>query len=181
MKHLSWLVAAGALALGTAAQADDSATVRQTEYGFVAGVDNTAQNGTYSWKGIPFAKPPVGDLRWRAPQDPTPWPGQLSARTYGNACAQNGGLYGPGANNRYDRTIPDKLNQASGNEDCLYLNVWRPSTSATGLPVMVFVYGGSNVSGYTADPLYEGAALARAANAVVVTVNYRVGILGFFS
>ena len=69
--------------------------------------------------------------------------------------------------------------QAVGSEDCLYLNIWRPATNRGGLPVIVFVHGGSNVSGYTADPVYDGAALAQSANAIVVTVNYRLDVLGF--
>ena len=68
-----------------------------------------------------------------------------------------------------------------GSEDCLYLNVWRPTTKETNLPVIVFFHGGSNVSGYTADPMYDGAALAKTANAIVVTPNFRVGILGFLN
>lgn len=182
MKTMRWLITACvALLAATGVHADTSTTVRQTEYGFVAGADQTGTNGTYAWRGVPYAKPPVGALRWRAPQDPEPWGGERPAREFAAACAQNGGLYGPGANNRYDRTVGTMLGVASGSEDCLYLNIWRPSTAATGLPVMVFVHGGSNVSGYTADPLYDGAALARAANAVVVTVNYRLGIFGFFT
>ena len=94
---------------------------------------------------------------------------------------QYGRIYGPGANNRHDPTIGTTLNQAVGSEDCLYLNVWRPADREDDLPVIVFVHGGSNVSGYTADPVYDGAALAKAANAVVVTVNYRLGIFGFLS
>ena len=66
-----------------------------------------------------------------------------------------------------------------GREDALYLNIWRPATAVTGLPVVFFIHGGSNVSGYTADPVYDGAALARAANVVVVTANYRVGVFGW--
>lgn len=100
---------------------------------------------------------------------------------FGNACAQYGRIYGPGANNRYDLTIGTTLNEAVGSEDCLYLNIWRPATNHGGLPVIVFVHGGSNVSGYTADPVYDGAELAKAANAVVVSVNYRLGIFGFLS
>jgi para-nitrobenzyl esterase len=73
------------------------------------------------------------------------------------------------------------LNQAVGSEDCLYLNIWRPATREDDLPVIVFIHGGSNVSGYTADPVYDGANLARTANAVVVSVNYRLGIFGFLS
>lgn len=73
----------------------------------------------------------------------------------------------------YTGLAPDVV----GSEDCLYLNVWRPATTTENLPVIVFVHGGSNVTGYTADPVYDGAALAKAANAVVVTVNYRLGVL----
>ncbi len=104
-----------------------------------------------------------------------------STQQFGNACAQYGRIYGPGANNQYDATIGTTLNQAVGSEDCLYLNIWRPATHQGGLPVIVFIHGGSDVSGYTADPVYDGAALAKAANAVVVTVNYRLGIFGFFN
>jgi para-nitrobenzyl esterase len=154
---------------------------RETRFGPVVGVDDSARTGTLFWKGVPFAKPPVGDLRWRAPVDPDHWRHPRLTQHFGNACAQYGRIYGPGANNRYDETIATTLNQAVGAEDCLYLNIWRPATHQGGLPVIVFVHGGSNVSGYTADPVYDGAALARTANAVVVSVNYRLGILGFFS
>ncbi|MFO1288008.1 MAG: carboxylesterase family protein, partial [Rubrivivax sp.] len=81
----------------------------------------------------------------------------------------------------YDATIATTLNTAVGSEDCLFLNIWRPATAEAALPVIVFIHGGSNVSGYTADPVYDGAALAKAANAVVVTVNYRLGIFGWLN
>jgi para-nitrobenzyl esterase len=112
-----------------------------------------------------------------------PWISTLSAQKFGNACLQNGRIYGPGANNTYDATIATTLNTPVGSEDCLTLNVWRPAsaTAAANLLVIAFVYGGSNISGYTADPVYDGAALAKSANAVVVTLNYRVGILGFLN
>ncbi len=154
---------------------------RFTTLGVIQGTDDSATSGTYSWKGIPFAKPPVGALRWAAPVDPDPWTTARSTKQFGNACVQYGRIYGPGANNAYDATIGTTLTQAVGSEDCLYLNVWRPATQDSGLPVIVFIHGGSNVSGYTADPIYDGAALAKAANAVVVTANYRVGIFGFLS
>ena len=125
--------------------------------------------------------PCVGALRWRAPVDPDAWSTALDATRFGNACLQNGRIYGPGQNNTYDASIGATLNTPVGSEDCLTLNVWRPQGDATGLPVIFFVYGGSNISGYTADPVYDGANLAKAANAVVVTVNYRVGPLGFFN
>jgi para-nitrobenzyl esterase len=150
---------------------------RDTVYGAIEGVEEA---GVYSWKGIPFAKPPVGELRWRAPVEPDAWSGTRSAKAFGNASVQFGRLFGPGANNRYDATIGQSLNTAVGSEDCLTLNIWRPASGASGLPVMYFIYGGSNFSGYTADPMYDGAALARTVNAVVVTANYRLGIFGWF-
>jgi para-nitrobenzyl esterase len=154
---------------------------RRIELGVIVGSDDSASTGTYAWKGVPFARPPVGGLRWKPPVDPEPWGSPRATQQFGNACVQYGRIYGPGANNRYDATIGTTLNQAVGSEDCLYLNIWRPATNHGGLPVLVFVHGGSNVSGYTADPVYDGAALARTANAVVVTVNYRLGIFGFLN
>jgi len=154
---------------------------RQTAFGTVIGTDNSATSKTYAWKGVPFAKPPVGDLRWKPPSDPAPWTTPRSTQQFGNACAQLGRLYGPGSNNKYDETIGTTLGKTVGNEDCLYLNIWRPATTAAMLPVIVFVHGGSNITGYTADPIYDGSHLAATANAVVVTVNYRLGLLGFFN
>lgn len=154
---------------------------RSTSYGAIVGNNDTAGTGTYSWKGVPFAKPPVGALRWKAPVEPDGWSGQLATKAFGNACLQNGRIYGPGANNRYDSSIASTLNTPVGSEDCLTLNIWRPAGDSVNLPVIVFVYGGSNISGYTADPVYDGAALAKVANAVVVTTNYRVGVLGFMN
>lgn len=172
---------------------------RDTHFGKVVGVDDSDRTGTLAWKGVPFAKPPVGALRWKAPVDPDRWNRPRPTQQFANACAQYGRIYGPGANNRYDATIGTTLNQAVGSEDCLYLNIWQPVKDdrrgnrdddrgrdegngrgdRDALPVIVFVHGGSDVSGYTADPVYDGAALAKAANAVVVTVNYRLGIFGF--
>ncbi|MEJ5988518.1 carboxylesterase family protein [Ramlibacter sp. PS3R-8] len=152
--------------------------VRTTHLGRVRG---SAHAGVLSWKGIPFAQPPVGALRWQPPVEPAAWASIRDTQEFGAACAQYGRVYGPGSNNRYDETIGTTLNQSVGSEDCLYLNVWRPTGSAGDLPVIVFFHGGSNVSGYTADPVYDGAALAKAANAVVITPNFRLGILGFLS
>jgi len=154
---------------------------RNTQFGAVQGVNDAGASGTYYWLGIPFAAAPVGSLRWKAPVDPTPWSSTLATQKFGNACVQYGRIYGPGSNNTYDATIGTTLNQAVGSEDCLYLNIWRPSTDADNLPVIVFIHGGSNVSGYTADPWYNGANLAKTANAVVVTVNYRVGLFGWLN
>jgi len=184
MTRAPWLAAACiAFALQTPVWAGGgpSPVEQRTRFGTVIGFDDSAATGTYAWKGVPFAKPPIGALRWKAPVDPDAWASPKATQQFGNACAQYGRIYGPGANNRYDLTIATTLNQAVGSEDCLYLNIWRPATRQGGLPVIVFIHGGSDVSGYTADPVYDGAALAKAANAVVVTVNYRLGIFGFFN
>lgn len=155
--------------------------VRSTVHGQVQGVDDAQSSGTHYWKGIPFARPPVGALRWRGPLDPEAWTGIRDATEFGNACAQYGRLYGPGANNKYDATIGTTLNKAVGSEDCLTLNIWRPVGPQTRLPVVLFIFGGSNVSGYTADPVYDGAMLAKTADVVVVTANYRLGIFGWLN
>lgn len=168
------------LMLAACGGSSDDSLVRKTHLGEVQGAQD-ATASTWSWKGIPYAKPPVGALRWQPPQEPDAWTGARTATAFGNACAQYGRIYGPGANNRYDETIGTTLNQAVGSEDCLYLNVWRPATTDENLPVIVFLHGGSNVSGYTADPMYDGAALAKTANAIVVTPNFRLGILGFMN
>jgi len=158
-----------------------SPVVRATQYGPIEGVDDTARSGTFYWFGVPFARPPVGALRWKAPVDPDPWTSTLPTKVFANACVQIGMTIGPGANNTYDTTIATTMNQAVGSEDCLYLNVWRPATGEANLPVIVFIHGGYFLAGYTADPVYNGANLAKAANAVVVTVNYRLGVFGWFS
>ncbi|MBX3656015.1 MAG: carboxylesterase family protein [Ramlibacter sp.] len=181
-KNRLWATAAlCASTLLSACGGSDGPEFRTTAYGKVQGINDAAGTGTYAWKGVPFAKPPVGALRWKAPMEPDAWEGTRAARTFGNACLQNGRIYGPGANNTYDASIATTLNTPVGAEDCLTLNIWRPAGDARDLPVIVFVYGGSNVSGYTADPVYDGAALAKATNAVVVTTNYRLGMLGFMN
>lgn len=159
----------------------DGPMVRQITAGKIEGVDDSAGSGTYYWKGIPFAQPPVGALRWRAPVAPEAWSGIRSATRFGNACLQIGRFFGPGANNTYDATIGAMLGKPTGSEDCLFVNIWRPATDEKNLPVLLFIHGGSNISGYTADPLYDGAKLARTTNAVVITASYRLGILGFLN
>lgn len=156
-----------------------SENVRLTRTTHLGEVQGAVSGGALTWKGIPYAKAPVGALRWQAPQDAVAWNTRRTTTEFGPACSQYGRIYGPGANNRYDATIGTTLFQAVGSEDCLYLNVWRPAHGHENLPVIVFFHGGSNVSGYTADPVYDGAALAKKADAVVVTANFRLGILGF--
>ena len=159
----------------------DGPMVRQTTAGKIEGVDDSAGSGTYYWKGVPFAKAPVGALRWRAPVAPEAWSGIRPAAIFGNACLQIGRIFSPGLNNTYDATIGTNLGKPVGSEDCLFVNIWRPATAEKNLPVLLFIHGGSNISGYTADPLYDGAKLARTANAVVITASYRLGILGFLN
>ena len=155
-------------------------TLRVTTFGPVRGVDEQATTGTWAWKGLPFARPPVGALRWRAPVAPLPWTGVRAADRFAGASKQTGRLYGPGANNRCDATIGATLGRPLGSEDSLYLNIWQPAAPAQVLrPVIVWVHGGSNICGYTADPVYDGATLARTAGVVVVSIAYRLGIFGF--
>ena len=154
---------------------------RSTAFGVVVGTNDAAASGTLSWKGVPYAKAPVGALRWAPPVDPDPWATAKMTTQFGNACVQSGRLYGPGSNNRYDATIGTTLGTTLGSEDCLYLNIWQPASATGPLPVVVWVHGGSNISGYTGDPMYDGANLAKTANVVVVSVNYRLGVFGFLN
>jgi para-nitrobenzyl esterase len=117
--------------------------------------------GIVSYKGIPFAAPPVGDLRWKAPQPVASWTGDRAANEYAASCAQNSRL---GA-------------EARVSEDCLYLNVFAPK-DAKNLPVMVWIHGGSNLNG--SGSIYNGPAFAKS-GVVMVSVNYRMGALGFFA
>ena len=180
-KSLRWGAACLAAVLTTACGGSGGTPpeLRETRYGMVRGTDDSATSGTYAWKGVPYAQPPVGALRWQPPAEPAAWMGERSTTRFGSACLQMGRIYGPGANNRFDDTIGQTLNTPLGSEDCLTLNIWRPATAQDNLPVLVFIHGGSGISGYTADPVYDGAALAKSANAVVVTANYRLDVLGY--
>ena len=183
--RFAWLGAAAmatTLILSGCGSSGSDPQSRTTQYGDVEGVNDSAASGTYFWKGLPYAKPPVGALRWKAPVAPASWTNTLQAKTFGASCIQNPRLYSPGNNNTFDATVGDNLvsGNTPGSEDCLSLNIWRPATADKNLPVIVFIHGGSNITGYTADPMYDGAALARKANAVVVSANYRLGQLGFF-
>ncbi|MZD06650.1 carboxylesterase family protein, partial [Streptomyces sp. SID5785] len=106
--------------------------------------------------------------------------GVRDATAYGDGCVQQGRLFSPAPSGpHYGLDVRDGLNRSVGSEDCLTLNVFRPSGTRQHLPVIVFVHGGSNVVGYSADPMYDGRELARRADAVVVTVNYRLGVFGW--
>ncbi|MEU6394401.1 carboxylesterase family protein [Streptomyces sp. NPDC046939] len=177
---LGMMMAATSTTAASAHSAPATPIVRQTDLGRVSGLDQSRSTGTYSWLGIPYAEPPVGALRWHAPVTHRPWDGARDATAYGDGCIQQGRMFSPAPSGpHYGLDIRDGLNKPVGSEDCLTLNVHRPSTSQDNLPVIVFIHGGSNVVGYSADPMYDGRALARKANAVVVTVNYRLGALGW--
>tara|TARA_B110001454_G_scaffold189118_1_gene187534 strand:- start:2652 stop:4244 length:1593 start_codon:yes stop_codon:yes gene_type:complete len=142
--------------------------VAQTEAGLVQGV-GCEHRPVHVFKGIPFARPPLGALRWQPPQPVVPWDGIRLAKEAGPACVQTA-------------TPPQAfytVDQSLMSEDCLYLNIWAPEDAA-GLPVMVWIHGGALIWGAGSDPWYDGTALAEK-GVVVVSFNYRLGILGYFS
>ena len=121
------------------------------------------KNGLTVYKGIPFASPPVGELRWKAPQPAAGWDGVRMADKFAPGAVQG-------------------INPPSGkSEDCLYLNVWSPAKSPKEkVPVLVWIYGGGFAFGYTSDPMYDGANLEKK-GVILVSIPYRVGQLGFFA
>jgi len=129
-------------------------------------LEGTAEDGLMVYRGIPFAAPPVGTLRWRAPPPAAKWDGVRKADAFGRACLQ--------------------INQAIANlptpsEDCLYLNVWTPATRADERrPVMVWIHGGGFTAGTPPERLYHGEAIARK-GVVVVSLAYRLGVFGFLA
>jgi para-nitrobenzyl esterase len=130
-------------------------------------IDKTS--GVRMFRAIPFAAPPVGDLRWRAPQPVKPWQGVRKADQFSAQCMQG-------------RIFGDMGFRASGmNEDCLYLNVWTPAKSGKErLPVLVYFYGGGFAAGDGSEPRYDGASMAQK-GIVALTVNYRLGVFGFLA
>jgi para-nitrobenzyl esterase len=138
-------------------------------------VQGQVNGGTREFLGIPYAAPPVGPLRWSRPVPATPWVGTLDATHYSSACPQ----------------LPAGAGTPSENEDCLYLNVWTPDPApAAPKPVMIWIHGGGNLTGSTGDLVpfpgfedarfYDGHTLAGTRDVVIVTVNYRLGVFGFF-
>jgi len=177
---LGMAVVATLVTVTAPASAHDASVVRRTTLGLVKGSDESRSTGTVSWRGIPYAEPPVGRLRWHSTVTHRPWHGVRDARSFGNGCVQEGRLFSPAPSGpHYGLDIRDGLKKPVGAEDCLTLNVSRPSDDRRDLPVIVFIYGGSNMVGYSADPMYDGRALARKADAVVVTINYRTGVFGW--
>jgi para-nitrobenzyl esterase len=143
----------------------------KVEGGLVSGTPGWGW-GIREYRGIPYAAAPVGNLRWRPPQPVVPWQGVRVADRFSPACVQrpmspNSGSWNAGLINT--------------SEDCLYLNVWTPAASADEkLPVLVWIHGGGGVSGSSAEPIYDGNALAKK-GVVVVSVNYRLNVFGWFA
>src|SRR5580658_8730580 len=130
---------------------------------------STPKDGVRSFKGIPFAQPPVGDLRWREPQPVKNWTGARNADQFGPRCMQR---TSPGA---------DYWFRSNGmSEDCLYLNVWTAAKSGNErLPVLVYIFGGGFQNGDGSEPRYDGESMARN-GMVAISINYRLNIFGFF-
>jgi para-nitrobenzyl esterase len=154
----------------------DADSLRQTPSGDVVGFSDQYQ--THAWLGIPYAKAPTGDRRWRAPLPLDPWQGTLEALAYSPPCTQLWGQVS-GIDDGNDGDVV-------GDEDCLYLNIWAPAfapgeiaVAGSGLPVMVWIHGGGNTIG-TANT-YQGHHLAASQQVIYVGINYRLGMLGWFS
>lgn len=165
--RLSCLAAFAAWSLPVATlAAPEAPTTIATQSGKLLGESAAAVR---VFKGIPFAAPPVGALRWRAPQPAAHWRGTRDARLWGPVCPQP---TAPGMN-----SVPAGQRMS---EDCLYLNVWAPAGATGRAPVMVWIHGGALVMGAGSFPEFDGSAFARD-GVVLVTLNYRLGALGFFA
>jgi para-nitrobenzyl esterase len=154
----------GMAATGAAAQVN---TELRTTAGLVQGATGTG-TGIRVFKNIPFAAPPVGDLRWQPPRPAASWEGVRQATEFGPRCLQ-GPIFG------------DMVFRDQPSEDCLYLNVWTPARTASDrLPVMVWIHGGGFQAGSASEPRQDGEALARK-GVVLVGINYRLGVFGFLA
>ncbi|MBV1878289.1 MAG: carboxylesterase/lipase family protein [Pseudomonadales bacterium] len=137
-----------------------------TSCGKIQGVQ---RDGIAAFKGIPYAAPPVGERRWLPPADPTPWSGVRVATEYGKWALQN----------KSDMDAIMGAEQGQQAEDCLSLNVWTPGLDNAKRPVMVWLHGGGFTIGAGSQGVYEGVSLANHGDLVVVTINYRLGVMGF--
>jgi len=155
------VILAGISAVTFASGIDSSSLVVSTKQGLLRGV---AADSVYAWKGIPYAKAPIGDLRFRAPQPPVSWQGVRDASKMGNVAPQN-------------RRATNEANKR--NEDCLSLNIWSPAADGRKRPVMFWIHGGGFLVGSGSAPMYDGTNLSKNGNVVVVNINYRLGALGF--
>jgi len=180
IRRLSMAVAAGIAIAGLCAcngqtaradRAPDRAVVG-VEGGQVAGAE---VSGVWSYKGIPYAAPPVGTLRWRPPQPVVRWEGVRAATAFAPACLQ---AHRPADTDFDDIIAFYGLNIDRTSEDCLYLNIWTAAAGGARAPVMVWIHGGGLTAGHGGEPTYDGTALAKR-GIVLVTINYRLGPLGY--
>lgn len=159
------------------ASCSDPNPVLKIEGGQVTGVQ-TPTEGVIAYKGIPFAAPPVGDLRWKEPQPVVPWEGVRVADKYGDAASQV--TWDP-------QSFYGREWRASGSvpftEDCLYLNIWTPAAGKTGkkLPVAMWIHGGGYREGFSYEPEMDGGEDYASRGVILVQVTYRLGVMGFFS
>jgi para-nitrobenzyl esterase len=160
---------AGLAAVGIAT-AEQPNTVVRVDTGQLQGV---IEDGVVSYKGVPFAAPPVGEMRWRPPQPVMPWNGVRQAAEFGADCMQ--GRFGP-------PPVPGAPPAPGPSENCLYVNVWRPANAspAAKLPVMFWIYGGGFMGGSSSSPFTSGTQFAKQ-GVILVAANYRVGRFGFFA
>jgi para-nitrobenzyl esterase len=164
-----------AMCLGTVARSQTPPVVR-VESGELQGA---VADGVEAFKGIPFAAPPVGELRWRPPQPAAKWTGVRPAVEFGADCMQ--GRFGPPPPAASSTVAPATPPARVPSEACLFLNVWRPAApTARNLPVMVWIYGGGFTGGSSAAPTTSGVEFAKQ-GVVLVSLNYRVGRFGFFA
>jgi para-nitrobenzyl esterase len=169
LKNALVTVTAAVLSIAGLARAEVACTEPvQTGSGQVRGM-KAAGTPTCAWKGIPYAAPPVGRLRWQSPQPAPAWSGAREMTRFGHRCMQNGIM-----------AMENLTGKEGMSEDCLYLNVWRPQKPGV-FPVMVWVHGGGYYGGAASTPMYWGDRLAAAGDLVVVSINYRVNIFGFFA
>lgn len=158
-------------------------SIVRTQYGLVSGIP-TDTPGIEVFKGIPYAAPPVGNLRWRAPQPPKKWSGILKANHFCSNCMQlslAAQENPPNVNRKSVWTKPFLIPKGAITENCLYLNIWTPAkTPEEHLPVIVWIHGGGFQSGSGSVPIYNGTALAKK-GVVFVTINYRLGLFGFLA
>lgn len=163
----------------TAEAASEAATLSADAPVSVTGGEITGvlseDGNTLIYKGIPYAAPPVGDLRWKAPQPVEPWEGVRACDEFPTICLQSTVAYGDFQPEFYSDPYPEM------SEDCLYLNVWTPAKSADEkLPVMVYIHGGGNGSGWSYEKEFDGEIMAQK-GCILVTINYRLGVFGFFA
>jgi len=133
-------------------------------------IEGSFEDGLYVFKGIPYAAPPVGDLRWMSPQPVKKWSGVRPAKKFGPIAPQNMMVGGPIAG--FEEAEPQ-------DEDCLFLNIWTPGLDSAKRPVMFWIHGGAFTIGSGSSAMYSGDKLPKRGNVVLVTINYRLGMLGF--